>query len=89
MTRAAFADAVLTYCAHLGCSVVSGYRTRARNTAKKGVAHSAHLFGLGADVVPDVEPNHDEASDVAKRLGLRVIFEPDHHHLQPLDWRAG
>ena len=28
-------------------------------------------------------------SAVAERLGLRVIFEDDHEHLQPADWKAG
>jgi hypothetical protein len=89
VTRAEFADAVLAYCIRFRASETSGYRTLARNTAEGGVAHSGHLFALARDVVPDVEPDPEEASDVAERLGLRVIIEADHHHLQPQDWRAG
>jgi len=89
VTRSEFQDAVENYCIRFGCSVTGARRTVKRNTAKGGVAHSPHLFGLGADVVPDVEPDREEAIDVAARLGLRVIIESYHHHLQPQDWRAG
>lgn len=30
-----------------------------------------------------------ERGAIAERLGLKLIDEGDHDHLQPLDWRAG
>jgi len=89
VTRAEFNDAADTYCAFFSASSTSGRRTRKHNAAKKGVASSPHLFGVGLDVILDVEPEAATAIDVGRRLGLLVLIRPDHHHLQPLDWRAG
>lgn len=33
--------------------------------------------------------NDAERTEMARRLGLRLIVEHDHDHLQPLDWEAG
>jgi hypothetical protein len=33
--------------------------------------------------------NDRDRGDVAARVGLRLIVEDDHDHLQPLDWRKG
>lgn len=30
-----------------------------------------------------------QRAEIAGRLGLKLIAEGDHDHLQPLDWRAG
>ena len=89
MTRAEFNDAADTYCALFSASSTSGRRTRHHNAAVGGVPNSAHLYGLGLDVIPDSNPEPAAASEAARRLGLRLIIESDHHHLQPLDWRAG
>lgn len=89
MTRAEFNDAADAYCARFSASSTSGQRTPKHNANEGGVAHSAHLFGLARDVVYD-EPQdpHARAAD-GLRLGLRVIIESDHDHLQPWDWKAG
>ena len=89
MTLAAFAEAVTRYGALAGASATSWFRTREHNTAVGGVAHSAHLVGLGCDVVYDGSTLSVEwRTEWAARLGLRLIPEGDHDHLQPSDWRA-
>lgn len=90
MTPGEFLERLMRYCALTGGSVTSYGRTLSRNAQVGGVATSAHLFWLGADVVYDtVLPARGE--DLAKRLGLRLIREedPPHDHLQPEIWPAG
>lgn len=89
MTLTEFAWACFVYCTLTGASETSGARTRARNALLGGVEHSAHLVGLGRDVVYDESVPLYERQEWAKRLGLRLIDEGDHDHLQPLDWQAG
>lgn len=90
MTRGEFADAVYTYCLLTGGSTTSGIRSTKRNAAVGGVAYSPHRFGLGQDVVYDDYPSaHPDGPEIAKRLGLRVLREGDHDHLQPADWIPG
>ncbi len=89
MTRAEFNDAADTYCALFGASTTSGQRTLKHNKAVGGVANSAHLFGRARDVVYDTPPDSTACVEAGKRLGIRVIIEGDHHHLQPLSWQAG
>ena len=89
MTRAEFNDAADSYCALFGASTTSAGRTPTHNAAVGGVAQSAHLFGRARDVVYDEPQSAAGRVAVGARLGLRVIIEVDHDHLQPLDWRAG
>lgn len=98
MTIGDFAEAVAHYCLLLNGSITSWGRTRARNTKVGGAKFSGHLFFRGVDVVYDdptmLEANHPTFPDgvrieTARRLGLRLIPERDHDHLQPLDWTAG
>ena len=89
MTLDEFAEAVRVYCFRLTGSVTSWGRTPERNSAVGGVPGSAHLYFLGADVVYDTLPPDTARKDLARRLGLRVLIETDHDHLQPLDWSAG
>lgn len=89
MTIGEFAEKANTYCQLTGASEVGGRRTAARNKDKSGVAHSAHLAGLARDVVYDVEPPKSERGAWAAAMGLRILFEPDHDHLQPLEWPPG
>lgn len=83
-----FADAVVRYCQRVRGSVTSWIRTPARNAMVGGVRRSAHLYALGADVVPEAPLSADERRRVGAALGLRVIVEGDHDHLQPADWPA-
>ena len=83
---AEFWTAVDSYCLRVTGSVTSGRRTPARNRFVGGSARSAHLEGLGADVVPDSEMPTDDRHAIATELGLRLIAEGDHDHLQPAGW---
>lgn len=50
--------------------------------------HRARLY-LGN---PDAHPptiHRNEREEIGARLGLRVLVEDDHDHLQPLDWKKG
>jgi hypothetical protein len=89
MTRHDFVEAAVLYCQVTGASVTSWGRTTARNAKVNGKPYSPHLFWLGLDVVYDEGPVTVLRGDVADRLGLRLINEGDHDHLQPRDWRAG
>ncbi len=87
MTPLEFADSLRAYCAATGGSVTSWGRTVAHNAKVGGVPESAHLLWTAADVVydangvppPGVTP-HREA--LAARLGLQLIHEGDHDHVQ-------
>lgn len=88
MTPHDFASALIAYCAATAASVTSWGRTPKHNAAVGGVAESAHLIWTAADVVYDangVPPPgvtaHRDA--LAARLGLRLIHEGNHDHVQP------
>lgn len=89
MSPADFRACVMSYCFAMGASETSGLRTTAHNAAVGGVAGSAHRFGLAVDVVYDRTPDEASAKLWAQRLGLRLIRETDHDHLQPWEWPAG
>lgn len=89
MTPPDFYCRVLFYCTLARASITSSFRTAHHNEQVGGVPHSAHLVGLAADVVYDGTPPEKERREWAERLGLKLIVEGDHDHLQPPDWRAG
>ena len=90
MTVPEFVDAVIRYCSMTRASVTSWGRTEGHNRAVGGVPYSAHRFWLGLDVVYDEPPGpRDVPTEIAARLGLRLIDEGDHDHLQPLTWTKG
>ena len=83
MTPAEFADVLRAYCAATGGSITSWGRTPKRNKAVGGVDDSAHLLWTGADVVYDAGMAADPLRDrLALRLGLKLIHEGDHDHVQ-------
>lgn len=88
--RAEFLAAVYAYLGRTGGSVTSWRRTEDHNRKVGGVPDSPHLQGLAVDVVYDL-PAVDATSrgDLARQLGLALIIEHDHDHLQPADWKAG
>ncbi len=86
MTREAFAAAVYSYARRFDASVTSWIRSPHHNAEVGGAAESPHVTGLGVDVVYDVQPKRDDAASYAALLGLRLLRESDHDHLQPLDW---
>lgn len=80
--------AVYRYATRVRGSVVSGYRTSARNRAVGGESVSFHLQGLAADVVLDEPLTHPVATDarhrLASELGIQLVIESDHDHLEVL-----
>jgi len=89
MTLPEFRLACFVYCCIAHASETQGYRTGAHNVKVGGVAHSPHRFGFGDDVVYDDDAPVLDRVETARRLGLRLVPEADHDHLQPLDWEAG
>lgn len=89
MTRNEFVEAVMIFCELAGGSVTSWKRTLIHNTSVGGVSNSAHLYGLGVDIVYDTPQLLPTIMERARRLGLKVIRENDHDHVQPSDWPAG
>jgi hypothetical protein len=86
MTVEEFAWALVRFCIQLRASVTSHYRTAAHNAAVGGVAGSAHRAGLGADVVYDAPVDETLRRETAAQLGLGLLVESDHDHLQPASW---
>jgi len=84
-----FVHAVIAYAHFTGASCTSWFRTREHNAAVGGVQFSAHQFALAVDTVYHEVPPLAQRQAVAGRLGLRLVVEGDHDHLQPLDWSAG
>ena len=86
MTPSAFAEALQSYCGWSGGSVTSYGRSAARNAYVGGAEESRHLLWLAADVIyyPNEEPNMGKAQRMARKLGIRVIREDDHDHIQSL-----
>ena len=84
-----FLDARMALAAAFEFRETSGHRSPTSNKRLGGVEHSPHLFFLAVDVILDETADLPAFLDDAHRLGLMVIDEKDHLHLQPLDWRAG
>lgn len=77
-----FAAAVYVYCMHMRASVTSWFRTPLHNSRVGGKHDSRHLIGLGADVVYDAVPLIQDRRALAEKLGLKLVLETDHDHLQ-------
>lgn len=82
MSVSEFATVVFVLGRIYGLSVTSWGRTAARNEAVGGVRTSKHLSWLAVDVVPDDRSVLEELSAAAARLGLMLIDEHDHLHIQ-------
>lgn len=63
-------------------SVTSWFRTSKRNEQVGGVRGSFHLFGLAVDCVLDNILDRSEFVKDARSIGLVVVPEIDHIHLQ-------
>lgn len=81
-----FAEAMLSYCNATNGRVTSWIRTREHNLKIEGAADgSFHQLGLACDVVYGTnKPGLTTRKTLAKRVGLLIIDESDHDHLQPL-----
>jgi hypothetical protein len=85
MTVEQFVAAVQAYSVRFPCSVTSWGRTVAHNKAVGGVADSYHLQWLAVDIVYDDWHSSEDRINEGRTHGLRVISEPSHDHLQPLE----
>jgi hypothetical protein len=63
-------------------SVTSWLRSKQHNVSVGGVPDSRHLFGLAVDVVFDRPEDRADFGLMATGLGLQVIDEGDHVHVQ-------
>lgn len=81
-----FCLAAYRYASRVRGSVTSWYRTGDRNMSVGGHLRSLHLQGLAVDVVLDEPLTHKIATDARHRLaadlGLKLVIEGDHDHLQ-------
>lgn len=77
-----FEDKIRCLALFFPLSVTSWLRSAKRNAQVGGVGDSRHLLGLAVDVVLDDAGNRDFFTNEAKRLGLQVIDEGDHLHVQ-------
>lgn len=70
-------------------SETSGQRTPQRNLDVDGVTYSPHQYWVGRDLIFDDAPAPEDLENAAGRLGLKLIRERDHYHVQPADWLPG
>ena len=86
MTPSEFADALRGYCAATRGSVTSWGRSPERNEQVGGHVRSKHMVWLAGDVgySPNPRPSLAAARHAAKQLGLKLLRESDHDHLQVL-----
>jgi len=63
-------------------SVTSWIRTPKRNKHVGGHPHSKHLLGLAVDIVPDDPDDKAIIMLTFRKLGLMVLDEGDHIHVQ-------
>lgn len=66
-----------------GLSVMSWGRTVEHNRRVGGIPNSWHLDWLAVDVVLEDPRAFDAVKADAERLGLDVVCEADHVHLEP------
>lgn len=80
-----FVVRVHALCRKFDGSVSSWIRTAKRNQLVGGAPHSEHLSGFAMDVVWDDPPAIAVVQTEAADLGLKVIRESDHDHIQPFE----
>lgn len=86
MTFEEFTRAVRQFCDSTNASITSWKRTAERNAEIGGVPGGPHVFWLAVDVVYDRAPLLAERLRIAHTLGLTLLDEGDHDHLQPKGW---
>lgn len=77
-----FAEKIHNYCLATKGSITSWGRTAKRNHIVGGIPTSPHLTWEAADVVYDDPIPVDERRATAKLMGLQLVVESDHDHLQ-------
>ena len=80
-----FIDKILALSIDTQFSVTSWIRTEKRNNDVGGNSSSYHKLGLAVDVVCDYERDITTLINNAKRLGLGVLKEGDHIHIQAIE----
>lgn len=83
MNVIAFIETVLTLQIRYPFSVSSWIRAKAHNKTVGGVQNSYHLIGLGMDVILEDQSTVTDFKASALALGIKVINEGYHLHLQP------
>ena len=89
MTPHTFLDALMQLASRFGFRETSGYRSAAGNQAVGGVKYSSHQFWLGRDILLDPGEDTVMFTEAARRVGLKVLNEGDHLHVQPATWEKG
>lgn len=90
MTPHDFLTALMQLASRCPFRETSGYRSAWGNAhVGSTTRYSAHQFWLGRDVLLDPGVDKGYFVEAARRLGIKVLDEGDHLHLQPLDWAAG
>jgi len=77
-----FQTIILTIAMATQSSITSTYRTKAHNTAVKGVENSFHLKGLAADLVPDNPATKANIQALCEIFNLQYVDEPGHVHIE-------
>lgn len=77
-----FAERVVAYCTATHSSVTSWGRTDRHNADVGGVSGSLHRAFLAVDVVYDRPLPLESRTRYASALGLDLVAEGDHDHLQ-------
>jgi uncharacterized protein YcbK (DUF882 family) len=69
--------------------LMSGYRTPSYNKAIGNVAYSMHLYGGAADVIADIDLNHDRRIDREDAVELARLVDELEHDGDPAVRRGG
>ena len=89
MTPHEFLDAMMQLASRHRFRETSGYRHPLANVRVGGKPFSAHQYWLGRDIILEPGESLEGTKESTRRLGLLLIDEGDHLHVQPLDWKAG
>ena len=83
MTASQFAECILTLALRFSFSVTSWGRSLRYNQEVDGVASSFHLDFRSVDILLDPLAHKDGFILRAEQMGLLVLDEGDHLHVQP------
>ena len=89
MTPHTFLDALMQLAGRFKFRETSGYRSAGGNQIVGGVKYSSHQFWLGRDILLDPGEDTVMFTEAARRVGLKVLNEGDHLHVQPATWEKG
>lgn len=84
MTYVEFCIAIAQLAAMSRFRVTSWWRDPVSNTQVGGVEDSWHMLGMACDVKPVTVLDSERIKKFAPRIGLEVIDETTHLHIEPL-----